>query len=174
MFAVTDQIRKSFRRALNSPAGGMLACLLIAALLGGVAAANPGGKTNENSSPAAQEQEAADETTEAIESNGATPGEHTEADCEALREDADLPDEEEATGLEHAIYMVSENCANNRKAPGLLVALDRLTRNLERHQEHQAEMAERKAQEHGRSGDAPGRSGEAPGQSQDHPSGPSV
>lgn len=141
----------------------MLSCLLIAALLGGVATANPGGAPDENASETAQAQHAA----EAAGEGGATPGEHTAGDCDAAIEGVDLPSEDEATGLPNAIYVVAGNCARNLAAPGLLVALDRLTRNLERHETHQAEMAA-KGGAHGNAGSAPGHSGELPGQGSAH------
>jgi hypothetical protein len=164
MAGVTDQIRNGVKRVLSGPAGGMLSCLLLAALLGGVAAANPGARPSENASQNAQAQVASEPEAEDTDGNGATSGEHTAADCAAAVEGSELPDEEEATGLSHAIYVLSGNCEKNLQAPGLLVALDRLVRNLERHEAHQTAKEEGL---HGNSASAPGQTGEAPGHPDD-------
>lgn len=151
---------------LRGPTGGMLACLLLAALLGGIAAADPGGDPNDDASDVALGLTGA---------QGAEPGPHTEADCQVLMEVAGSPEEEGARGLARAIYVVLGNCGENLKAPGLLVALERLTSNFRRHMEPEAAQQGARAgdrRNHGKAGGAmkpqppssPGRSGRAPGQ----------
>jgi hypothetical protein len=52
----------------------------------------------------------------------------------------------EPHGLDNAIEHVLADCVKNPQAPGLLNALIRLAANRERHEEHRAWLAERKAE----------------------------
>ena len=51
-----------------------------------------------------------------------------------------------AHGLDNAIEHVLANCVKNPQAPGLLVALQRLIDNRERHEQHRAWLEERRAE----------------------------
>ena len=71
-----------------------------------------------------------------MEAAGIDPTEDAGADAEAT----------EPHGLDNAIEHVLANCVKNPQAPGLLNALTRLAANRERHEEHRAWLAERKAE----------------------------
>lgn len=162
----------------------MLFMVLLAAALSGVAAATPG-DGSDRASPQAEaaqtEHPPADDGSEGDDHEvpdrqAAADQDHTVADCQGLVEGLDLSQGAEATGLDMAIARVEADCEENLTAPGLLVALEHLIDNRQRHADHEASMADhgRSADhgqsadhgpdaEHGSSGDAPGHSGGAAG-----------
>jgi hypothetical protein len=158
-------MRTWITRALRGPVGGVVATLVIALVLGGVAMANPGGTTNPH---ATHTSSASDDPAEQQETDdqGKAPAAHAEADCTDAVTDvqADLPSEDQATGLANAIYVVGANCQKNLQAPGLVVALGHLVTNFQRHQDHEAAIAakaaERAGATHGSSGSSHGHAGE--------------
>jgi len=144
-------LRAKARDVLKGPIGGMLLCLLIAGFLGGVAMADPGGVPNEHASASASP---SDEPTEAPESpqpdqSSSAPASpagqqtHTAADCQAAlsQVQSQLPVATGATGLANAIWTVEGNCEKNPQAPGLLIALQHLTANYQKHLTHETEKA---------------------------------
>jgi hypothetical protein len=153
-------------RALRGPVGGVVATLVIALVLGGVAMANPGGTPNPHATHTSSASEGPAEQEQGTDDQGEAPTAHTEADCTDAVTDvqADLPSEDEATGLANAIYVVGANCQKNLQAPGLVVALGHLVTNFQRHQDHEAAMAakaaERAGATHGNSGSPHGHAGE--------------
>jgi hypothetical protein len=166
-----DAMRTWMTRVLRRPVGGVVATLVIALALGGVAMAGPGGTPNEHathtsSAPSEEPAEVSDdqEQDSGDQSEGAAAP-HTETDCTDAVTDvqADLPDQDEASGLANAIYVVGANCEKNLQAPGLLVALQHLVTNFQRHQEHDAAMAAKAAARadgiHGNSAGTHGNSG---------------
>jgi hypothetical protein len=173
-----DGKRNRISRALRGPIGGVVATLVLALVLGGVAMANPGGTPNDHavqtSSPSPDDPTgSADGQEQQTGDQGSAPAAHTATDCTDATADvqADLPTEDEATGLAHAIYVVGANCEKNLQAPGLVVALQHLVVNFQRHQDHLAAMAEkaasRGAQTHGNSG-IHGGSGSSHGHASEH------
>jgi hypothetical protein len=172
-----DAMRKWITRVLRRPVGGIVATLVIALALGGVAMADPGGTPNDHAAqtspvPTDDPAETSDDQEQDSEDQSEAAVPHTETDCTDAVTDVqtDLPAEDEATGLANAIYVVGANCQKNLQAPGLLVALQHLVTNYQRHQEHEAAMAAKAAARseatHGNSG-SHGSSG-SHGQSGEH------
>jgi hypothetical protein len=158
-------------RALRGPAGGVAVTLMLGLVLGGVAIADPGGVPNDHAAHASES--ASQEPTESPDApdqeseRTAAPAAHTTADCTDAVADvqADLTTLGATTGLPHAIDVVGANCQKNLQAPGLLVALQHLASNFQRHQEHEAAKAAKAA---ARAGAAHGRSGASHGHAGEH------
>jgi hypothetical protein len=151
-------------RALRGPAGGVAVTLLLALVLGGVAMANPGGVPNDHAAHASEapSQEPSESPDTQDQGSGA-PAAHTGDDCTGAVADiqADLTARAATTGLAHAIDVVGANCQKNLQAPGLLVALQHLVTNYQRHQDHEAaKAAARAGATHGQSGASHGHAGE--------------
>jgi hypothetical protein len=166
-----DGMRTWIARALRRPLGGVVLTLVIALALGGVALADPGGTPNDHATqtspvPSDDPSESSDEQEQESDDQGEPAAPHTETDCTDAVTDvhADLPAQDEATGLANAIYVVGANCEKNLQATGLVVALQHLVANHQRHQEHDAakaaKAAAREGETHGNSGSSHGHSGE--------------
>jgi hypothetical protein len=109
---------------LRGPTGGMLACLLTASLLGGVAAAHPGAWSERTSANAPAG------NTGDVAARPAASQPETATTCSVVL--LGLASTDDARGLTKAIRSVRANCAGHPQAPGLLVALRHLRRNLQR------------------------------------------
>ena len=143
-------------RSSKGQIGGVLVCALLVGLLGGVASGAAGihtdwpttnSSSNERSgSPEALHEEGADD--QAV----AKASAHSAAECSAGSNgiQSTLPPADQSTGLAHAIRVVEGDCEKNLRAPGLVVALDHLVTNYQRHLAHQADKA---AGVHGNSAD---------------------
>jgi hypothetical protein len=167
-----DGLRSLIARVVRRRVGGVVATLVVALALGGVAMADPGGTPNEHathtsSAPSDEPTEPSDDQDRGSGDKAGAVAPHTATDCTDAVTDvqADLPDADEATGLANAIQVVGANCERNLQAPGLVVAMQHLVLNFQRHQELDAAKA---ARAEARAGATHGNSGSSHGQSGEH------